>query len=277
MTLAQRNIYFKTGIFLSSCSLLLLLALTGKLLPFFHEYCEAASGRPDSPLQYLAGRLFNSVPLVPFVSLFAAAAYAFFVSILVFVYFEKTQIPEILFFALFALSFMFETLRIMVPLKGLYEISAITMVIGTRMLIFSRLFGTISLFIASVYSAGLDMEKQGSVIIGIIIAILLISFRLPVNGYSWDTSFAMVIAYSTMLRSSGLILTALTLISFLMASYNRGSAEYRFIALGSLLVHIGRSLLFGADTWVTPIPAIIMLAAGTYLIISRLHKVYLWL
>jgi len=269
--------YFKTGIFLSSCCLLLLLALTGKLLPFFREYCETASSRPDSPFQYLAERFFISVPLVPFVSLFAAVFYTFFVSIAVLIYFEKTQTPEILFFELFALSFVFEILRILVPLKGLFEISPVTMIIGTRMLIFSRLFGTISLFIASVYAAGLDMQKQGNVVIGIVIAILMISFRLPVNGYSWDTSFTMIFAYSTMFRFSELVLAVSTGISFLMAAYNKGTSNYRFIALGSLLVFIGRSLLFGADTWLTPIPALIMLVIGTYLIIARLRQVYLWL
>ena len=277
MTLAQRNIYFKTGIFLSSCSLLLLLALTGKLLPCLKEFSEAASSRPDSPFQYLAERFFDSVPLVPFISLFAAVFYALFVSIAVLVYFEKTQTPEILFFGLFALSFVFEAIRILVPLKGFYEFSSITLIIGTRMLIFSRLFGTITLFVASIYAAGLDMQKQGRVVIGIIIAILMISFRLPVYGFSWDTSFTMHFAYSAMLRFAELILVVITAVSFLMASYSKGTVDYRYVALGSLLVFLGRSLLFAADTWLTPVPAVIMLIIGTYLITTRLHRVYLWL
>ena len=269
--------YFKTGIFLSSCGVLLLLALIGRLLPFFPEYSQAASLRPGSPFQYFAERFFDSVPLVPFVSLLTAVFYALFVSIAVLVYFEKTQTPEILFFELFALSFVFEILRILVPLKGLFEIPPVTMVIATRMLIFSRLFGTISLFIASVYAAGLEMQKQGSVVIGIIIAILVIAFRLPVNSYSWDTSFTMIFAYSTMFRLSELVLVISTGTSFLLAAYTRGTADYRLIALGSLLVFMGRSLLFSADTWLTPVPALIMLVIGTYLIMGRLHNVYLWL
>ncbi|MCL1927884.1 MAG: hypothetical protein FWG07_03705 [Treponema sp.] len=277
MTLAQRNIYFKTGIFLSSCSILLLLVLTGKLLPLLSNYCEAASGRPGGPFQNLAERFFETEPLVPFVSLFMAVFYALFVSIVVLVYFEKTQTPEILFFGLFAMSFVFEILRIIVPLKGLYELSPAMMIIGTRVLVFSRLFGTISLFISSVYAAGLDMQKQGRMVIGLIIAILVISFRLPVNGSSWDTSFTMVFAYSSMLRFTDLFFVVITAISFLIADYSRGTVDYRFIALGSLLVFLGRSLLFGADTWITPVPALIMLVTGTWLITVRLHQVYLWL
>ena len=277
MTLAQRNLYFKAGIFLSSCSILLLLALTGKLLPLLSDYCETASGRPKGPFQYLAEQLFESAPLVPFISLFLAVFYTLFVSIAVLVYFEKTHTPELLFFGLFAMSFVFEVLRVMVPLKGLYELSPVMMIIGTRMLIFSRLFGTISLFISSVYAAGLDMQKQGRMVVSIIIAILMISFRLPVNGFSWDTSFTMIFAYSAMFRYAEVVLIVITCISFLIAAYSSGTVDYRYIALGSLLVFLGRSLLFGSDTWLTPIPALIMLVIGTYLITARLHQIYLWL
>ena len=277
MTLAHRNLYFKAGIFLSSCSLLLLLALAGKLLPFLPEYCEAAMERPGGFFQRLAGRFFACVPQVPFISLSAAVLYALCVSIAVFIYFEKTQAPEILFFGLFALSFWFEILRIMVPLKGIIEFPPALAIAGTRLLIFARLFGTLSLFISSVYAAGLDMQKQGSVVIAITIAILVISFKLPVNGFSWDTSFTLLFAYKTMFAFAELILVIITAISYLIAARSRETADYRYIALGVLLVFFGRSLLFGADTWLTPLPGIIMLAFGAWIIMSRLHQIYLWL
>ena len=277
MTLVQRNLYFKAGIFLSSCSLLLLLALAGKLLPVLPEYCEAALERPEGFFLRLTGHFFASVPQVPFVCLFAAVLYSLFVSIAVLTYFEKTQGPEIMFFGLFTLSFGFEILRIIVPLKGIIEFSPILVIAGTRLLIFARLFGTLSLFISSVYAVGLDIQKQGSVVFAITIGILVISFKLPVNGFSWDTSFTMLFAYGTMLRFAELILVIITSISFLIAAYNRGISDYRFIALGALLVFLGRSLLFKADTWLTPVPAIIMLVFGAWIITARLHQIYLWL
>lgn len=276
MTLVQRNLYFKVGIFLSSCGILLLLALAGKLLPLLPEYYETAY-RAEGPFQHLAGRFFLSVPQVPFVTLSASVFYALFVSIAILISFEKTQTPEILFFGLFALSFVFEIIRIMVPFKGIHEVSSVMLIIGTRILIFARLFGVSSLFISSVYAAGLDMQKQGRMVIGLVIAILIISFKLPVNGYIWDTSFTMLFAFSAMFRFSELAIAIITAASFLIASYNKGTADYRFIAMGSLLVIIGRNLLFNADTWITPVPAIIMLIIGAWLIIDRLHKVYLWL
>jgi len=277
MTLAQRNIYFKAGIFLSACYILLLLALTGKLFPLLPEYSEAALSRPEGFFQSLAGRFFTSVPAVPLVTVFAAVFYTLFVSIVILISFEKTQAPEILFFSLFALSFSFEIVRIMAPLKGLFELSPVMLIVGTRILIFFRLFGTVALFISSVFAAGLEVQKQGRVIIGIIIAILMVSFKIPVNGFSWDTSFTMLFAYSTMFRFAEIILIVITGMSFLIAAYSRGTGNYRLVALGSLLVFFGRNLLFKADTWFVPFPALGMLIIGTWLIVSRLHQVYLWL
>jgi hypothetical protein len=272
MTLAQRNLLFKAGVFLSACCILLLLALTGKLLPLLPEYSEAAARS-----SHLILRFFTVVPQIPCVLLFTAVLYALLVSIVVLVYFEKTQTTELLFVGLFAVSFVFEMWRLMVPLKDFYNISPFMLIFGTRMLIFSRLFGSLCLFISGVYAAGLEMQRQGGIIIGIIIAIMMISFKIPVNGFSWDTSYTMLYGYRIMLRSAEVILMIITGMSFLIAAYTRGIPDYRFIALGSVLVFFGRSLLFAADTWLTPLPAVIMLGAGTWIIVARLHQIYMWL
>jgi hypothetical protein len=255
----------------------LLLVLTGKLLPFLPQYSEAAIYRPEGFFQKLAGRFFSTVPQVPFVSLFISTLYALAASIAVFFYFEKTQTPEILFFGLFVLSFVFETLRIIVPLRGIYEFPPVLLILGTRLLIFGRLFGVLSLFASSIYAAGLDIQKQGRVIAAIIIAILVISFKLPVTGVSWDTSFTILFAYSSMFRFADDVLMVITVISFLVAAYIRGTGDYRFVALGALLVSLGRLLLINTDIWITSFLGVIMLIAGTWFITTRLHQVYLWL
>jgi hypothetical protein len=277
MTLAQRNWYFKTGIILSSLCLLFLAASAGKLLPFYPGLSEAALHRTQGIVQNLAARFFIPVPLAPFVTTSAAILYALGVSILVFFFFEKTQSPEILYFGLFALSFVFEILRLMVPLQEIYDFPPVLLVMGTRILIFGRLFGVLALFASSLYAAGMEIQKQGKVILTIVIAILVISIKIPVNGLAWDSSLTMICAYSAMFHFVEYALMGLTVVSFLMAAYSKGIGEYFFVALGALLVSLGRNLLIGADTWVTPLPGLIMLAAGTWFITGRLHQVYLWL
>ncbi|MDR0599253.1 MAG: hypothetical protein LBG84_04115 [Treponema sp.] len=277
MTLAQRNRYFKGGIILSSLCLLFLIVQMGKLLPLYPEVCGRAIQRSSGIFQNLAVLFLNPAPLAPFVTAAASVVYALAASALVFFFFEKTQSPEILFFGLFALSFVFEILRLMVPLRELYQFPAVFLIPGTRILIFGRFFGVLSLFASSVYAAGLEIQKHGSVIIASVLAVLVISLRVPVSGLSWDSSLTMVSGYSAMFRFAEDSVTVITLVSFLAAIHIRGNGEYLAVTLGALLVSLGRGLLINADNWVALGLGLITLTAGTWLITTRLHQVYLWL
>jgi hypothetical protein len=73
---------------------------------------------------------------------------------------------------------------------------------------------------------------------------------------------------------SGLFLT--TIVSFLISAYSRGSKEFIFIGVGSFFVFLGRMIFLSADTW-PGMAGLVILAAGTWIICDRLHRVYLWL
>jgi hypothetical protein len=203
--------------------------------------------------------------------------YTLAVSILIYFFFEKTQSPEILFFSLFTLSFVFEVMRFMPPLKKLYDFSGVFLVLGAKILFFGRFFGVLSLFASSVYAAGFELQKQGTVVVAIAIAALVISLGIPVDGFSWNTNLVMLSGYTVILRTAEMGILAISVISFFVAAHTRGSREYLIVGLGAFLVCTGRALFINADTWLTPIPGFIMLCAGTWLISAKLHEVYLWL
>jgi len=83
--------------------------------------------------------------------------------------------------------------------------------------------------------------------------------------------------YRSMFSMIELGVLAVTMLSFFISAYTRGSRAYVFIGLGTFLVFAGRNILINSDTWVTPLPGLLALAAGTWLICSRLHREYLWL
>jgi len=277
MTVDQRNLYFKAGIILSLLCLAMIVIMAGKLLPFYPELCGQAPYRPEGFLQNATDHFFSTAPTSVFASLLASAFYTLCVSVLLFVFFEKTQSPEILFIGLFALSFVFETLRIMVPLHKIYVFPSALLTAGTRLLFSGRFSGILSLFASSLYAAGLGIQKQGGIILTILITILLVTLKIPVNGQSWDTSLAMLTGYSTMFRHTETVLIIITIITFLAASYTKDTREYRFVALGILLAFLGRGFLIGADTWLALALGLLALIGGTWLIMLWLHRVYLWL
>jgi hypothetical protein len=277
MTLSQRNRYFIAGIVFSSICLLGIIPHITKLLSFYPDLSAAAVKRVPGLLQRAAACFFDAAPLAPFTTVVASIMYTLAVSFLVYFFFEKTQSPEILFFGLFTLSFTFEVLRLMLPLKELYGFSGVFLILGARLLFFGRFFGVLSLFASSVYAAGFDLQKQGTVVIAIAIAALVVCLGIPIDGFSWDTNLVMVSGYTIILRLAETGILVISVISFLAAAYTKGSREYLVVGLGAFLVFVGRDLLINADTWLTPIPGFIMLCAGTWLISSKLHQVYLWL
>jgi hypothetical protein len=207
----------------------------------------------------------------------SSVLYAFITTILIYYFFEKTQSPEILFFALFVASFSFEALRVMVPLVAVNNLPNVYLVMSSRVLLIARYFGVFSLFAASVYAAGLGEQKQGNIVFIITIAAMVIALGTPVDGLAWDSSLMMVSGYTAMLKMVEVGIVLITAISFFISAYSRGSKEYIFIGIGSLLAFWGRAILLAADTWITPLPGLALLAAGTWIICVQLHRVYLWL
>lgn len=99
----------------------------------------------------------------------------------------------------------------------------------------------------------------------------------PIDGLSWDSTLSLINGYTSMFKLVEIGIILITTVSFFVSAYTRSTREYLFIGIGTLLVYMGRSLLFTADTWVTPFPGLAILMVGTWFICHQLHRVYLWL
>ncbi|MDR2633370.1 MAG: hypothetical protein LBC51_07080 [Treponema sp.] len=247
------------------------------IMPVYPAVLAETTRRSSGIFQALGASFLAPSPYVPLVSMICAMLYACITTMVIYRYFEKTHSPEILYIALFVLSFALEGSRIMVPLKLKYDLPSVYLIMASRVLLFGRYIGILSLFAASVYAAGLEVQKQSSMILIIIFSTLVITRGIPIDGLSWDSSFRMISGYPAMfgILEGGMVL--ITVVSFFISAYSRGAKEYIFIGIGSLLAILGRNLLLGADTWITPFPGLAFLCIGTWFICTYLHRVYLWL
>ena len=277
MTISARNDYFNIGILISSVSLGLIALSAHFVFSAYPEAAESAAMRPAGIILSLLENRVSASAHVPFFTMLAAVVYSLFSIILIGYFFEKTQSAEILFFGLFVISLSFELLRLMVPLSTVFAFPAMYLITGTRVLLFARYFGLFSLFAASVYAAGFDVQKQQSTVFVLLLAALIIAIRLPIDAIVWDSTLMPWSGYRAMfaLVEAGII--SITMITFFIAAYTRGSRSYMFMGIGSFLVFTGRNMLISADTWITPLPGFLALAAGTWLMASRLRREYLWL
>jgi hypothetical protein len=264
------------GIALSLAFLVFTLASAFVSFPAYPQV-GAAAQMTTGLFQSLVSRFFQPQAYVSLATMVSSVVYAVVAMILIYYFFEKTQSPEILFFALFVSAFAFEGLRVMAPLREVYDLPSFYPVLGSRTLLFARFFGVFSLFAASVYAAGLGEQKQGNIVFIVAIAALVVALGVPIDGHAWDSSLMMLRGYPSMLRMAEGGIMLITMISFFISAYSRGSREYVFIGIGSFLVFVGRAMLLASDTWITPLPALFLLAGGTWLSCVQLHHVYLWL
>jgi hypothetical protein len=277
MTLYDRNIFFRIEILIAGGFLVLAGILALRALPACPAVMAEAVRRSPGVIQGLAKHFLEPNPFVPFASLAAAALFSLTALILIYFFFEKTQAPEILFITIFALSFSFEVMRLMTLLQKIWVIPSIYLLLASRALLFGRLFGIFSLFAAGVCAAGLEVEKQLNVIFIAVFISLVATLGIPIDILTWDSSFSMINGYLSLFRMVETVVLLITMASFFISAWSRGTPEYAAVGLGSFLAFVGRNILLSADTWLSPLPGLIFLAAGLWLICTKLHKVYLWL
>jgi hypothetical protein len=277
MTLSDRNTFLKAEILIAGVFFIFLAAVSVTIIPAYPAAAEETVRRSPGVIQGFISPVMRPNTYAPFACTVGAVIYAFVTLILIYYFFEKTQAPEMLFFALFVLSFSFEGMRLVVPMQEVRKIPALYLLMASRVLLFGRFFGIFSLFAASVCAAGLEIQKQQNIVMIIAIITLVIILGIPIDVLTWDTSYCMINGFTSMFRMIEAGIFLITILSFLISAYTRGSREYIFIGIGSLLVFLGRNLLLTADTWITPFPGLLALIAGTWFICTYLHKVYLWL
>ncbi|MCL2762927.1 MAG: hypothetical protein FWD36_06970 [Treponema sp.] len=277
MTLSDRNLAFKLGIAFSFLCLLICVAASIKVIPVYTVMEAEITRRSESSLPAFLGQ-FSAVQLLAAHScILALVLYAFCSIIFIYYFFEKTQSPEILFVAFFAVSSSLEALRLILPLQWVYEIPSLYLLMASRIILFGRYFGIFSLFIASVYAVGFKTQRQRNVVMILVVITSVIALGSPIDTAVWDSSLNMMSGYISTFRLIEIGTFLITTVSFFIASWARSSREFIFIGTGSILAFLGRTILFGADTWVGLPIGLVLLVVGTWLICIRLHKVYLWL
>ena len=264
------------GFILSIISLGLLVLGAFYAYPAFPESAASAATRSGGIFHKLLQGFFEAQPYIPLWTMFGSVAFSFISTLLVYLFFEKTQSSEILFFGFFIISLSFEFARIIIPLRVLFQFPALYLATASRLLLFSRYFGLFSIFAASIFAAGLGEQKQITIIFIMILAAMIIAINVPVDCLVWDSSLKLINGYDSMffIVETGVLI--ITVITFFISAYTRSAKEYVFIGIGSFMAITGRSLLIASDSWFTLIPGILILTVGTWFICSKLHKIYLW-
>ena len=277
MTLSARNLLFKGGIILSFLCLVICAAASIRTIPVYSLMEPEIARRSGGFFQAIVGKYFSARLLAVHCGILAVVVYSFFSIILTYYFFEKTQSPEILFVVFFALSFSIEALRLILPLGQVYVMPSLYPLMASRILLFARHFGIFSLFAASLYAVGYESQRQRNVIMLITVTALVIALGVPIDTEAWDSSLNMITGYAPIFRLIEAGTFLITAVSFFIAAWSRSSREFIFIGIGAILAFLGRTILLTADAWAILPFALAFLIAGTWIVCTYLHKIYLWL
>jgi hypothetical protein len=275
MTLFGRNAFFRVGITFCAVSALLILDASFLVWPEYQSI-QGEVSRPADLFQVFLAKFFETNFLAVHLSMIMVVFFSLIGIILILSFFEQTSAPEILYIAIFTISFAFETIRLVHPLYLIYDIPSLYLLIASRILLFARFFGIFSLFAASISAAGLEVQLTRNVIMVIIVA-TMIMVGVPIDTQNWDASLNIVYGFNSMFRLIELIVLVTTVVSFFIAVHIRGTKEYAYIGIGLMIALIGRYFLLYSDSWAGPVPGILMLSCGIWFVCSKLHKIYLWL
>lgn len=218
--------------------------------------------------------LFSYNPYIIVAAILLQSFYAFFTSMLVYRNFQKTQTTEIVFFMLFLLALLCDSIRILIPIFYISETYSNFLIGVGDVSLFARLLAPLSLFGIAFISKEeyrQDIEKNSLIII---VTSLFFAEFIPLNTSVIFGNFAISYGYIKLVRIFAVIINTLSSITVLINSFRE---EFNhFMPLGFGIMAIGYGLVFTATSPFALAAAFILLICGTYLYLDKLHRHYLW-
>jgi hypothetical protein len=190
--------------------------------------------------------------------------------------FRKTVSTEIYFFAFWVLSVGLEALRLVVFDLAAGGGSVYWQIAATKTLLFARYAGYLSLFASGLYAAGFRNEKLGTVAVLVLAISLGLSTAMPINTGSFAATLELRAGYVELNSILVLAVGIVTIADYLYAAHSTGEASYRLVALGAAIFLVGHRLLTTQWNPLAMLAGFVLLVAGSWLYVSRLHAYYLW-
>jgi hypothetical protein len=265
MTITVRNNTLRASL---AVSLLLLIGFFASLLDIYF-YHSPGNGLLDI-VGTTGGRLVSVVGLL-FLLIFSFSG-----GLLLQTFFRKTVSSEMFFFIFFVISISLEAAKIAQLVVLAQNAPPYYEVVVTRAVYFGRFFGVFCLFTAGLYATGIDYQRF-EVVLGIsLLLAFTLAFSIPVSSESILPTMLNCLGSRGQVFAVFFALEIFSVVNFTLAAFLKRNRDYLWMALGLLMVIVGKDVLFFL---VSPIPdalAALVLVGGTILFGHRTHIVYLW-
>ena len=213
-------------------------------------------------------------PYVPISAIFLQILYVICTSFLLFHIFEKTQASEIIYFHLFLVSCLIDSLRVWIPLFNVMDSYSNLLIFCGNSVVFAKILTPLSLFY-TIFMSDTDKRQDTEKNVFILFCIaFFFSQIIPLNTAITQPNFSVDYSFKRTIKVASLVIMASCIIMLFVQNYkNRRSQK---TATGYLLLFIGISILFYSTTILRFVTAVASLSAGTALYLKGLHNQYLW-
>ncbi len=210
------------------------------------------------------------------VGLFLVAAFVVIGTLVIVRYFRKTTAPEMLFFVMFVLAAGFDIWKVGHVILHLETVPVYFAVLLTRVVHFAHLFGVFSLFISTLYLAGIEYQKTGTALGLAALLAMTIIYAMPVDHLTLNPNLTHKIGDETTIQSVILILQLLSVANVVYSIAYERHDEYIPLLPAVIAAVAGRELLFYLPSLPAALIGLVLLAGGVAVFASRLHQIYLW-
>ena len=210
------------------------------------------------------------------VGLFLVAAFVVIGTLVIVRYFRKTTAPEMLFFVMFVLAAGFDIWKVGHVILHLETVPVYFAVLLTRVVHFAHLFGVFSLFISTLYLAGIEYQKTGTALGLAALLAMTIIYTMPVDHLTLNPNLTHKIGDETTIQSVILILQLLSVANVVYSIAYERHDEYIPLLPAVIAAVAGRELLFYLPSLPAALIGLVLLAGGVAVFASRLHQIYLW-
>ncbi len=274
MTLSNRNRLF---VFLTVFSLLLIAGLAAYYaFSFYHGMQETfPEGKSTTPF-YSKSFLLRYSPESVLLACLLILFYVPSVSIIILIYFEKTNLQEISYLGIFLLSCLAEGLRITVPVFSLWKNNTLLMMGLTRLVFFGRLTASIMMLSIALYYQNTKDHQTVRSYVFILVFVTILSCVIPINSMQILSTCFYPYAYYNSFVFLRLLFIFLTFITYYITGMKYAVPEYKKCALYTLIIMIGHFFLQEGDSVLYVITGGYFFYFGTYLYLKNIHHYYLW-
>ncbi len=208
-------------------------------------------------------------------SLIFSGLYVTITSISLVRFFLKTQAPDIIFFLIFLMAILCDSIRLTLPLYEHVNSYSNYIWLAGRLILFARILAPLGLTGCVALTSADDRQNIERNSLIIFIAAAFLAYFIPINTTSIRPNLVISYSFHRTINLASIFILLFCVITLLIQRHKQELKQT--ISIGFILICIGYYFLFEVFCYLYLALAISFITAGTIVYLKNMHDEYMWL